>query len=77
MRGESLACYAHPLIGTPNDRLAAEGARFDQCQWDHVIRVASVSLGRKLFRKVPTAEDREPVQSDVALERFVNFVGCQ
>jgi len=30
MRAESLACYGHPLIRTPNyDRLAAEGARFD------------------------------------------------
>ncbi len=32
MRAESLACYGHPLIRTPNyDRLAAEGVRFDQC----------------------------------------------
>ncbi|MDE2722396.1 MAG: sulfatase-like hydrolase/transferase [Gemmatimonadetes bacterium] len=32
MRAESLACYGHPLIKTPNyDRLAAEGVRFDQC----------------------------------------------
>ena len=32
MRAESLACYGHPLIQTPNyDRLAAEGVRFDQC----------------------------------------------
>ena len=32
MRAESLACYGHPLIRTPNyDRLAGEGVRFDQC----------------------------------------------
>ena len=32
MRAESLACYGHPLIKTPNyDRLADEGVRFDQC----------------------------------------------
>ena len=32
MRAESLACYGHPLIKTPNfDRLAREGVRFDQC----------------------------------------------
>lgn len=32
MRAESLACYGHPLIKTPNyDRLAAQGVRFDQC----------------------------------------------
>ena len=32
MRAESLACYGHPLIQTPNyNRLAAEGVRFDQC----------------------------------------------
>ncbi len=32
MRAESLGCYGHPLVKTPNyDRLAAEGVRFDQC----------------------------------------------
>ncbi len=32
MRAESLACYGHPLISTPNyDRLASEGVRFNQC----------------------------------------------
>ena len=32
MRAESLACYGHPLIKTPNyGRLADEGVRFDQC----------------------------------------------
>ena len=32
MRAESLACYGHPSIRTPNyDRVAREGVRFDQC----------------------------------------------
>ena len=32
MRAESLACYGHPLIRTPNyDRVAREGVRFEQC----------------------------------------------
>lgn len=32
MRAESLACYGHPLVRTPNyDRLAKEGARFTGC----------------------------------------------
>jgi choline-sulfatase len=32
MRAESLACYGHPLVRTPNlDRLADEGVRFDNC----------------------------------------------
>ena len=32
MRAESLACYGHPLIRTPNyDGIAREGVRFEQC----------------------------------------------
>ena len=32
MRAESLACYGHPLVKTPNfDKLASEGVRFEQC----------------------------------------------
>jgi choline-sulfatase len=32
MRAESLGCYGHPLVRTPNvDRLAREGVRFDAC----------------------------------------------
>ena len=32
MRAESLACYGHPLVETPNyDRVANEGTRFDKC----------------------------------------------
>ena len=32
LRAESIACYGHPLVKTPNiDRLAAEGTRFAQC----------------------------------------------
>ncbi len=31
-RAESIGCYGHPVVKTPNlDRLAAEGARFEQC----------------------------------------------
>jgi choline-sulfatase len=38
MRAESLACYGHPLVKTPNiDRLAAEGVRFDQCHVQHTV----------------------------------------
>jgi len=30
LRAESIACYGHPLVQTPNiDRLAREGTRFD------------------------------------------------
>lgn len=32
LRAESIACYGHPLVKTPNiDRLASEGVRFEQC----------------------------------------------
>ncbi|MBN1673976.1 MAG: sulfatase-like hydrolase/transferase [Kiritimatiellae bacterium] len=32
LRAESVGCYGHPVVSTPNlDRLAREGARFDQC----------------------------------------------
>ncbi|MBW4079910.1 sulfatase-like hydrolase/transferase [Paenibacillus sp. S150] len=32
MRAESLGCYGHPVVETPNlDKLANEGVRFDQC----------------------------------------------
>lgn len=38
MRAESVGCYGHPLVQTPNmDRLAAEGARFDQCHVQHTV----------------------------------------
>ncbi|MGI6544422.1 MAG: sulfatase-like hydrolase/transferase [Limnochordia bacterium] len=38
MRAESIGCYGHPLISTPNiDRLAAEGVRFDQCHVQHTV----------------------------------------
>ena len=32
LRAESVACYGHPLVQTPNmNRMAAAGARFEQC----------------------------------------------
>jgi arylsulfatase A-like enzyme len=32
LRAESIACYGHPLVKTPNiDRLASQGVRFEQC----------------------------------------------
>ncbi len=32
LRAESIACYGHPLVKTPNmDRLASQGTRFAQC----------------------------------------------
>jgi choline-sulfatase len=38
MRAESIGCYGHPLVRTPNiDRLAAEGVRFDQCHAQHTV----------------------------------------
>lgn len=38
MRAESVSCYGHPLVSMPNyDRLAAEGARFDQCHVQHTV----------------------------------------
>jgi choline-sulfatase len=33
LRAESIGCYGHPMVRTPNiDRLASEGTRFDYCQ---------------------------------------------
>ena len=38
MRAESVGCYGHPLVQTPNiDRLAAEGTRFDNCFVQHTV----------------------------------------
>jgi choline-sulfatase len=38
MRAESVGCYGHPLVQTPNiNRLAAEGVRFDQCHAQHTV----------------------------------------
>jgi choline-sulfatase len=32
LRAESITCYGHPVVKTPNiDRLAAQGTRFEQC----------------------------------------------
>lgn len=42
LRAESIACYGHPLVQTPNmDRLAAEGVRFDHCQAAYPVCTAS------------------------------------
>ena len=44
VRAESLSCYGHPLVRTPNlDRLAAEGVRFDQCHVQHTVCTPSRS----------------------------------
>ena len=38
LRAESIACYGHPLVKTPNmDRLAAEGTRFGQCHVQNTV----------------------------------------
>ena len=38
MRAESLGCYGHPLVRTPNfDRLASEGVRFTQCHVQNTV----------------------------------------
>lgn len=51
MRAESLACYGHPLIRTPNyDRLAREGVGFDQCHVQNAQCVPSrVSMMTGLY----------------------------
>jgi choline-sulfatase len=42
LRAESIACYGHPLIRTPNmDRLAGEGTRFDHCQCPYPVCTAA------------------------------------
>lgn len=38
LRAESVGCYGHPLVRTPNmDRLANQGTRFDQCHVQHTV----------------------------------------
>ena len=38
LRAESLACYGHPLVRTPNyDRLAREGVRFTDCHTQNTV----------------------------------------
>jgi arylsulfatase A-like enzyme len=45
LRAESLGCYGHPLIKTPNiDRLAAEGTRFSHCVAHPLCVVSRASL---------------------------------
>lgn len=42
LRAESLACYGHPLVRTPNiDRLAMEGTRFDVCMSQYPVCTAA------------------------------------
>jgi len=42
LRAESIACYGHPLVQTPNiDRLAREGTRFDHCQCPYPVCTAA------------------------------------
>ena len=38
LRAESIACYGHPLVQTPNmDRLASQGTRFAQCHVQNTV----------------------------------------
>jgi choline-sulfatase len=38
MRAESLACYGHPVVQTPNfDRVAAEGTVFENAYSTHPV----------------------------------------
>ncbi|WP_159888611.1 sulfatase-like hydrolase/transferase [Paenibacillus puerhi] len=38
MRAESLGCYGHPLVQTPNlDRFAEQGVRFEQCHVQNTV----------------------------------------
>ncbi len=38
LRAESVGCYGHPTVSTPNmDRLAGEGTRFEQCHVQHTV----------------------------------------
>lgn len=38
LRAESVGCYGHPVVRTPNlDALAAQGTRFDQCHVQHSV----------------------------------------
>lgn len=38
LRAESIACYGHPLVQTPNmDRLSREGVRFDNCYCQYPV----------------------------------------
>jgi arylsulfatase A-like enzyme len=38
LRAESIACYGHPVVKTPNiDRLAAQGTRFAQCHVQNTV----------------------------------------
>jgi arylsulfatase A-like enzyme len=38
LRAESLACYGHPLVRTPNiDRLAGDGVRFSECHVQNTV----------------------------------------
>ena len=38
LRAESLGCYGHPIVQTPNlDQFAADGVRFDQCHVQNTV----------------------------------------
>ena len=42
LRAESLGCYGHPLVSTPNiDRCAASGVRFSHCQSPYPVCTAA------------------------------------
>src|SRR5918996_2717014 len=45
LRAESLGCYGHPVVKTPNvDRLAAEATRFSHCVCHPLCAVSRVSM---------------------------------
>ncbi len=42
LRAESVGCYGHPLVKTPNiDRLASQGVRFENCIAQYPVCIAS------------------------------------
>ena len=61
LRAESIACYGHPLVQTPNmDRLASQGTRFAQCHVQkHCARALAMQFPDRLAR--PRARASQPL----------------